>query len=561
MEYLFGVIILLGALIFFHEFGHFIVAKLCGVRVEVFSLGFGTKLIKKKIGHTEYCLSLIPLGGYVKLYGEDPTEPVKTDAKHSFSKQPVSRRIAIAAAGPLFNFGFAILVFFVMEVGGLEKVVAPTVAHVTPGSQAWELGLRPNDRVVKVNSGSHIRRYEEFLAEVARAHRQSKAVSLTVQRKEEVFTTASFTPQTEKEWNMYCEQEDRGVLKGVSILTANTTVGLTDPKSWGMQKGFQNGDQVISLNGVPVETWSELHDYMLNIAQDALHFKVRRGKEEIAIDMQLPPEYFLLTPPQKERFLGLHSYEFFIKQDFKEETAGHRAGLKIGDRLVAINDHPMGHWDEFREMIQTYGKNPGSFYLTYDRGGALNKVQVFPIKTVAPHPCGGEQETYQVGMILDTEKTYVPLKLEKVQELNPAKALYSATEKSFGLAWMIFKSVGKMLQGKVPLKAMGGPILIGKIAGDYLKQGVAPFLALLAMISINLAVLNLLPIPVLDGGHLLFFVCELIRGRPLSNKVLELANRAGLAVILGLLILVFYNDISRYWAGILSFLKKISGIA
>ena len=212
-------------------------------------------------------------------------------------------------------------------------------------------------------------------------------------------------------------------------------------------------------------------------------------------------------------------------------------------------------------MIQTYGKNTGSFYLTYDRGGALNKVQVFPTKTVAPHPCGGEQETYQVGMMLDTEKTYVPLKLEKYQELNPAKALYSATGKSFGLGWMIFKSVGKMLQGKVPLKAMGGPILIGKIAGDHLKQGVAPFLALLAMISINLAVLNLLPIPVLDGGHLFFFVCELVRGRPLSNKVLELANRAGLAVILGLLILVFYNDISRYWAGILSFLKKISGIA
>ncbi|MBI3017709.1 MAG: RIP metalloprotease RseP, partial [Deltaproteobacteria bacterium] len=196
MEYLFGIVILLGALIFFHEFGHFIVAKLCGVRVEVFSLGFGTKLIKKKIGQTEYCLSLIPLGGYVKLYGEDPTEPVKTDAKHSFSKQPVSRRIAIAAAGPFFNFLLAVGVFFIMEVGGLEKVVAPTLAHVTPGSQAWELGLRPNDRIIKVNGASQIRRYDGFLAEVAKAHRQNKPVSIIVQRKEETFTTASFVPQT-----------------------------------------------------------------------------------------------------------------------------------------------------------------------------------------------------------------------------------------------------------------------------------------------------------------------------------------------------------------------------
>ncbi len=566
MEYLFGIVILLGALIFFHELGHFVVAKFCGVKVEVFSLGFGTKLIKKKIGETQYCLSLIPLGGYVKLYGEDPTEPVKTDAKHSFSKQPVSRRIAIAAAGPIFNLGFAVLIFFVMEVSGIEKVVAPYLAHVTPGSQAWELGLRPGDRIVKVNGISHIRRYDEFAAEVAQAHRKGKQVSLTAQRREEVFVTPLFTPQTETDWNMYCEKEERGVLKGVSVLTANTTVGMTDAKSWSAQKGFQNGDRVVSLNGVPIQTWSELHEYLLHIAQDSLHFKVQReaqgvAAQEMTIDMQLPPEYFLLDAAQKERFLGLHSYEFFIKQDFKEGTAGNRAGLKIWDRLTAINDKPIGHWDEFRETIQTYGKDPGSFYLTYDRGGALNKVQVFPTKTVAPHPCGGEQEMYQIGMMLDPERSYVPLKLERYQELNPFKAFFSATEKSVGMAWMIFKSVGKMLQGKVPLKAMGGPILIGKIAGDHLKQGIAPFLALLAMISINLGVLNLLPIPVLDGGHLLFFVCELIRGRPLSNKILDLANRAGMAVILGLIILVFYNDISRYWSGILSFLKKISGIA
>ncbi|HBQ21673.1 MAG: RIP metalloprotease RseP [Deltaproteobacteria bacterium GWA2_38_16] len=560
MEYLFGIIILLGVLVFFHEFGHFIVSKFFGVKVEVFSLGFGPKIVKKKMGETQYCISLIPLGGYVKLYGEDPTAPIKgADAKRSFSNQPVWNRIAIAAAGPIFNFILAVFVFFVIEVAGLEKVATSYLAHVNEGSQAWQLGLRSGDTVTQVNQKKISRFREDLLATIA--HSRDQDITLTIQRRDQSFDV-TFKPEVEEDWNMYCEKVKRGVLKGISELGPNPTIGITNLKSWAAFIGLKNGDRIISLNGVPINYWYQLKEYLLQIVQKELTFKVRRGDKDLTIQSSLPPEYFLLSVDQKERFLGLYSYEFFVKQEFVPGTAGARAGLKVGDRLVAINDIPIGDWDELKESIQKFGKDPGHFYLTYDRAGALNRVQVVPAKIVGQHPCGTNEEIYQIGIVGGgTDTMYTPPKFERYYVLNPFRALYSATAKSVGLSYIILKTVGKLITGNIPLKAVGGPILIGKVAGDSLKQGLFPFLMILAMISINLAVLNILPIPVMDGGHLFFFLCEVIRGgKPLSNKVLEFANRAGVAFLLVLLLFVFYNDISRYWMGILSFFKKMAGI-
>lgn len=557
MEYVFGIIILLGALVFFHEIGHFLVAKLCGVKVEVFSLGFGSKLIKKRIGETEYCLSLIPLGGYVKLFGEDPTRPViGEEAKRSFSNQPVGRRFVIAAAGPVFNIIFAIVVYFMIEVTGLEQVIVPYFADVEVGSPAWEAGLRAGDTVTKVD-GKAIQRYDHFLTALAKS--PGKSVSVTVNRKNQPFET-NVTLLSEEQWNMFCEKEKVGVLKGTSIYAPRPVLGITNPYSWAGQAGLRSGDIVLSLNGVPLQYWHQLKDYLTWLAQRDLVFKVWREGREMLFNLSLPAEYFMLNPEQKERFWGIHSYEFFIKEEFKGGTAGQKAGLKRGDRLVAINDVEIKNWDEFREKVQLYGKNPGYFSLTYERLGQMSKIQIYPVKGAQSlHPCEKEKDFFQIGVVID-RSIDAPPKVQTWREANPFKAFASASSKSFYMMFVVFKSIGKMIQGKVSLKSMGGPILIGKIAGDQLKQGLYPFLALLAMISLNLAVLNLLPIPVLDGGHLFFFTIEAIFRRPLSQKVLEFANRAGLVIILGLIVLSFYNDISRYWTGIVGFLKRIIGM-
>lgn len=557
MEYFFGIIILLGALIFFHELGHFLVAKYCGVKVEVFSLGFGTKIFKKKIGETQYCLSLIPLGGYVKLYGEDPVHPVEgQDAKRSFSNQPVSKRIAIAAAGPIFNIFFAVFVYFFIEIGGLEKVVVPYLAQVEEGGAAWTAGLRPGDRMLRVNDKWVVRWEEDFLSEIAKY--PDRPVTLSYLRKDATFQT-TIVPESEETWNVFCEKTKIGVLKGISVRSASAVVGITDPNSWGAKGGFQTGDQVLALNGVKINYWYQLEDFLSHMVQADLLFQIQRGEETLPIRMTLPLEYFLLDPKGKERFLGIFSYEFFVREAFRPDTAGFSAGFQVGDRLVAINNEEIKDWDEFRNKVEKFGADPGYLHLTYDRGGKLHTARIMPKKVKSDHPCEQNKDAYQIGIVIDVHHIYPPLKLETYRQLNPFKALYSATSKSFFMMYLVLKSVTKMIQGKVSVKSMGGPILIGKIAGDHLKQGLFPFLALLAAISINLAILNLLPIPVLDGGHLFFFFCEAIfRKRP-SEKIFELANRIGLVIILALVVLAFYNDLSRYWVGIISFLKKMVG--
>src|SRR3989338_5181335 len=503
MEYLFGIIILLGALVFFHELGHFLVAKYFGVKVEVFSLGFGTKLIQKKIGETQYCISLIPLGGYVKLYGEDPTSKIKgPDASRSFANQSVWRRIGIAAAGPTANIVLAILVFVCIEMFGLEKVITGHLAFVQKGSQAWELGLRPGDEITHVNGKELVRWQQDFLGVVQKSVDQK--VHLTVQRQKQSLDV-EFIPQLEAQWNMFCEKPEVGVLQGVSVMGANTRVGLSDPDSIAAQAGFETGDLILSLNNISVKYWYELENYLLNIAQKELVFEVEREGKAQKIQLKLLPEYFLLSEKQKQRLLGLFPYELFLREDVAPDTAAYRAGLQSGDRLVSMNDEPLQSWDQMTEMIQKSGKEKGQFYLTYERAGDLTTVQVFPTKLAEKHPCGVEEESYKLGILSNMSDIYQPPKVKPYQELNPIKALSSASVKSVGMMLMIFKSVGKMITGQIPLKPMGGPILIGKIAGDQFKEGVFPFLVLLAMISLNLAVLNFLPIPVLDGGHLLLF--------------------------------------------------------
>ncbi|MBI4041371.1 MAG: RIP metalloprotease RseP [Deltaproteobacteria bacterium] len=558
MEYLFGILILLGALVFFHELGHFLVAKFFGVRVEVFSLGFGPKLVKKKVGETQYCLSVLPLGGYVKLYGEDPTQKLTgKDANRSFSNQPVWRRIAIAAAGPFANVVLAIVVLFIIEMAGLEPVVKGHVAKVIPHSQAWKLGLRSGDEIIEVNGHPLIRWQEDFLGRVGKSI--GREVTLTV-RRDHAPLNIPFTPEVEEQWNMFCEKPATGVLKGISVIGANASIGITRADSFAAKAGFETGDLVLSLNGVPVTYWYELKHYLSNIAQSELKFVVKRNEKTLDVLMKLPPEYFLLSSEQKEKFLGLHSYELFITQDVVPDSPAYKAGLQVNDRLVAMNNEELTSWDHLSQLVQVYGKDPGHFRLTYDRAGDLYIVQVFPTKVVQDHPCGVKEEKYQIGLLMNGQDMFVPPKTSFYQQKNPILAVWSAKKKSFLMAGAILKSIGKMLTGNIPLKAIGGPILIGKVAGDQLKEGIFPFLMLLAVISINLAVLNILPIPVLDGGHLLLFVCEAIRGKPLSERILEYANRTGLAFLLGLLILVFYNDISRYWVHILEFLKKISGL-
>jgi regulator of sigma E protease len=339
----------LGVLIFAHELGHFLMAKRAGVGVLKFSLGFGPRILGKKIGETEYLLSLIPLGGYVKLLGESPGEELtQEDQKRSFQAQTVWKRIAIVAAGPVFNVLLAITIFTVVNMTGLPALTAE--------------------------------------------------------------------------------------------------VGMTHPDSAAME-----------------------------------------------------------------------------------------AGIEAGDRITAIGGKAVTKWDEISEIVSKSDGMP--LLITLQRNGLPLEIKVTPKAMKTRNLFGEEVESYKIG-ISPTSHTVV-------QRRNPLSAFGEGIRQTWVISKLTVISIVKMFQGVVSPKTMGGPILIAQIAGAQVKEGVVPFLLFMALLSINLAILNLLPIPVLDGGHLLFYGIEALTGREVNLRWREIAQQVGFALLILLMIFVFMMDIER----------------
>ncbi len=353
-------IVVLGVLIFFHEFGHFIVARLCGVGVETFSLGFGHKIYRKKIGFTEYCLSIIPLGGYVKMVGEEPGSPIKEeDIKKSFTHKKLYQKMFIVAAGPLFNFLLAIIIFYVIfQVSGLY-LVRPVIGGVAKNSPA-------------------------------------------------------------------------------------------------MQAGMKKGDIVRFIQNTSVESWSDMADLIGKSKGSAVSVIVERNGRQIA--------------------------------------------LKITPRAKTVKN--------------IFGENVKRYMI-----GVASSGKVFH------------------------------------KSLNPLQAMGASLSKTWDFIDLTFLSVAKILNGSISSKTLGGPIMIADLAGKEAKAGMADFTFFIAMLSVNLGIINLFPIPVLDGGHIFFFLIEAITGTPVSDRVHEKANQVGIALLVALMVFVFYNDIMRYKDSIVSMIR------
>jgi len=340
-------IILFGFLIFIHELGHFLAAKLSGVKVLKFSIGFGPKILGKKIGETEYLLSAIPLGGYVKMYGEEVGDEV-IEEKRSFKHQPVYKKIFIVFAGPLFNILGAIFLFWIVFIHGIP-VPKPVIGQVMENYPAYKSGV-------------------------------------------------------------------------------------------------QKGDKVLEINGKKINTWFDMAQIIQQNPNKALNFKIERKGEVINI---------LITPQAKES-----------KNIFGEKV-------------------PIG----------------------------------------------------QIG-IQPTEEFFI-------QKEPPLSALNKSVQKCYEIVELTYLTIVKIFQRAVSTDVIGGPILIFQAAGKTAEQGLVSFLSFAAIISINLGVLNLLPIPVLDGGHILFFMIEGIRRKPLSEKFIAVSQKIGIAFLIALMMLAFYNDIFR----------------
>ena len=417
-------VITLGILVSIHEFGHFWVARRCGVKVLRFSVGFGKALWRRTDRQgTEYVIAAIPLGGYVKMLDEREGPVPDADKEFAFNRKPVLSRIAIVAAGPIANFLLAIAALWLMYVMGV-KTVLPQVEKVLPDSPAALAGFQPGDEIVQIGSIE--------------------------------------TPG----W----QQVNMELL---SFIGENRTVDVTVKPGVPGQK--PDGSEVIRQ--LPLNNWLV-------------------GEED-------------LNPIKS---LGVVPYSPQIPAIVGQVVAGgaaEQAGLKPGDKIIKTNGEPVQDWLAWVNLIRGH---PGkTLQIEVERDGSVQGLTLMP----------GEKEVegQRVGYIgAGVQSVSWPDDMTRTLQFNPLSAVPKAVQATSALTGMTLESLWKMVRGLVSVKNLSGPITIAKVAGASLQSGLENFLYFLSMLSVSLGVLNLLPIPVLDGGHLLFYLVEWVRGKPLSEK-------------------------------------------
>lgn len=545
-------VVLLGILIFVHELGHFAIARLCGVRVEVFSLGFGKKILQYKKGDTTYCISLIPLGGYVKMFGEQPLksnddEPVSElsaeEKKVSFTHKNVWQRIAIVLAGPLMNFFFAVFVFgFIAQIG--EESRAPVIASVLKDSPASQMGLAAGDRIIEIG-GDTVQSYEEFQKKL-NLHKNSN-VSAIIESSNKERKTVSLNVGAIKNPNIFSMESMIGSLEGVEALARGTQVGVITG-SLAEKSGFKIGDEIMAIDGQKISRWEELSLFVTeakNKNVEKFEIEVSRGsvEDKNQVQQKITVNFADMKNINSLTEFGFESSDLYLEQVVKNSPAD-MAGLQRHDRVVSIGSQKIEKWEEVLNSIKSFdGKE--ALNITILRDGAPLMKKITPQVTTQMTALGQEDKRYTIGIMPMVQFAQPEMTVVK------SSSIFSSIEKGFSrtidISAMTVFSFVKLFQGEVSHKNIGGMISIGKAAKDSFEMGLQSFLMTMGILSVSLFILNLLPIPVLDGGHLVFYGIEAIKGSPLSVKKMEVAQQIGFVLLMGLMVLALFNDFTKFF--------------
>jgi regulator of sigma E protease len=545
-DFLIPFVLLLGILIFVHELGHFLVAKAFDVKVEKFSLGFGPALVRRRSGETEYVIGMLPLGGYVKMLGELPGEELPPDERErAFNTKAPWKRIAIALAGPAMNLLLPVFVVAALLMTGIPTLTS-RVGAVLPDSPAERAGLLPGDRIVAVE-GEPIWRWDDLLAGLRGA--PEPQVSIEVERGAERIGFAIARERT--------PGGAPGPI-GVEPRAPAAMIAVTDPAGAGARAGLRTGDVVVSLDGVAV---TDLHALRAALERRAaaIDLEVRRrfdGRDETVRLRVDPPggggaDARDGADDDPLARLGLGAVDFAV-HEVTPASPARSAGLRKGDLVLRAGGEPVARAADLQERVRATGG--ASIELVVLRDGRERSFAVTPVKSVTEGEQGMETH-YAIGIQLWTPREDG----EWVEEFerNPLVALSRGVVRTGEMFGTIVAGLGHLVTGSVGLKSLAGPIGIGEIAADSFQASWERFFSFMAVISVNLAILNLLPIPVLDGGMILLTVGEWILGRPLSERVREVAQAIGLSLILVLMGFAFWNDLSRHWSRILGFFQDL----
>lgn len=445
-------VVALGLLIVVHELGHYLVARLCNVKVLRFSVGFGTPIWRRSMGRdrTEWVIAAFPLGGYVKMVDEREGRVAPEDLPRAFNRQSVYRRFAIVVAGPTANFLLAILFYWILflhGVPGLKPVLGPVAAN-TPAASA----------------------------------------------------------------------------------------------------GFQTGETIVRIGDETVPTWQDARWTLLQhaVRKENVRVEVRNESGAVAwrqLDLsglsgeQLDSDFM--------RAVGFSYHRPVIRPIIGEVVAGaaaERAGLKAGDEFIAIDGKEITRWDQVVELVR---RQPGKpLRVEVERDGKL-----LPEITLTPSAASeGGREIGKIGAAPRMDPKLMAALTTEVK-YGPAEGLARALHKTWDTSLFTLKMLGKMIVGEVSLKNLSGPITIADYAGQTAQTGWVAYLLFLALISISLGVLNLLPVPLLDGGHLMYYMVEIIKGSPVSERAIEIGQHVGVALLFTLMAFALYNDINRLISG------------
>jgi len=431
-----------------HEYGHFIVARKLGIKVEKFSIGFGPALLswRSRDREVEYVIAAIPLGGYVKMLGENPSEQgeeakakiPEADIGRSFDVQPPWKRASVAVAGPLFNFIFAIVAYAVIAWIG-QSVLPPVIGNVAPASVAEKSGL-------------------------------------------------------------------------------------------------MEGDLIRQLNGSRVHSWRHLEEQLKSLAGGDVIAELERNGTPYKVKFDLPlPEEDVFLVNVAESKLGISPGIDVLIDSVEQESAAAQAGLQSGDQILQVGGEPV---QSIRALIEVIREHDGrALSLLVDRDGTRLDLSVIP--------ASDESGFGRIGVRLASVAQQEPV----FYRMGVVEGVLFGFIRTWEMTDMTLQMFGKMITAAISPENLGGPIAIAQLAGKTAELGLVSFISFLALISVNLAVLNLLPVPVLDGGHLVYIGLEKIRGRPLSPAMMEKTQIIGIGLIVFLMLFAFYNDLARWFRG------------
>ncbi|MDK1683086.1 RIP metalloprotease RseP [Acinetobacter terrestris] len=440
-------ILLLGPLIAIHEFGHYIVARKLGVKVLVYSIGFGPTLLKwtsKKSG-IQYQLSALPLGGYVKMLDEREGSVAEEDLPKAFNRQHPWKRIAIVAAGPLINLAFAVVLFWILFIPSQEQL--------------------------------------------------------------------------------------------------NTRVGKVLPNTPAATVQMQVGDKITNVDGTATPTWEKLNFALVDRVGETGSIEIQADRAGQVKTFQLPIQDFLKNQNQSALdslgFMPYRPHIPAIATKLSEDGAAIRQGMKEGDKIIAIDGVKMNDWFDVVQVVQASPEK----LLKID---ILRQNQLLHLEVM---PQAKRDSMGNVSGVLGVQnipgKINIPADYKQVIQYSPTEAFVMAVDKTGQISGMILNSIVKMFRGLIGLDNLSGPITIAKVAGQSAEMGWQTFISFMALMSVSLGILNLLPIPMLDGGHLVYYFIELIRGKPVSEQIQLVGLKIGMVLLGSMMLLALFNDFMR----------------